>query len=95
MASSFPLNVAADGSVVSWKNLEVEEGVIVKREFPPANPDTKRQMEYLQKILGSNVYDVAIETPLQLAPLLSTRMGVNLWVKREDAQQVTTIHHSK
>ncbi|XP_023543122.1 threonine dehydratase biosynthetic, chloroplastic-like [Cucurbita pepo subsp. pepo] len=72
----------------SWKDLEVEEGVIVERKFPPANPDTKRQMEYLQKILGSNVYDVAIETPLQLAPLLSTRMGVNLWVKREDAQQV-------
>ncbi|KAI9154115.1 hypothetical protein LWI28_021149 [Acer negundo] len=45
-------------------------------------------MSYLTNILGSKVYEVAIETPLQLAPKLSERLGVNLWLKREDLQPV-------
>ncbi|URE29664.1 Threonine dehydratase biosynthetic [Musa troglodytarum] len=45
-------------------------------------------MEYLTNILSSRVYDVAIESPLQLAPKLSARLGVNLWLKREDLQPV-------
>ena len=91
-------NVAVDGSVaavaaegvkdVSWKELQYEEGSTGHRQPLPTNPDTEKQMEYITKILGSNVYDVAIETPLQLAPLLSTQLGVNLWLKREDSQQV-------
>ncbi|KAG1347505.1 hypothetical protein COCNU_06G013340 [Cocos nucifera] len=43
-------------------------------------------MEYLTNILSSRVYDVAIESPLQLAPKLSERLGVDLWLKREDLQ---------
>ncbi|GAB4833516.1 Threonine dehydratase biosynthetic, chloroplastic, variant 2 [Ancistrocladus abbreviatus] len=49
---------------------------------------TVTAMEYLTNILGSKVYDVAIESPLQYAPKLSERLGVNLWLKREDLQPV-------
>lgn len=45
-------------------------------------------MAYLTSILSSKVYDVAIESPLQLASKLSERLGVNLWLKREDLQPV-------
>ncbi|KAJ4791335.1 Threonine dehydratase [Rhynchospora pubera] len=45
-------------------------------------------MEYLTTILSSKVYDVAAETPLELAPKLSSRLGVNFFIKREDLQQV-------
>ncbi|KAB2608540.1 threonine dehydratase biosynthetic [Pyrus ussuriensis x Pyrus communis] len=45
-------------------------------------------MEYLTNILSSKVYDVAIESPLELATKLSERLGVNLWMKREDLQPV-------
>ena len=44
--------------------------------------------DYLQKILTARVYDVAIETPLELAPLLSQRLGNRLYFKREDMQSV-------
>jgi threonine dehydratase len=42
--------------------------------------------QYLQKILNARVYDVAIQSPLELAPLLSTRLGNKIWLKREDTQ---------
>ncbi|KAG8097951.1 hypothetical protein GUJ93_ZPchr0013g33924 [Zizania palustris] len=45
-------------------------------------------MEYLTRVLSSKVYDVAIESPLQLATKLSERLGVNMWIKREDLQPV-------
>ncbi|KAK4272795.1 hypothetical protein QN277_021301 [Acacia crassicarpa] len=45
-------------------------------------------MGYLTNIISSKVYDVAIESPLQLAPKLSERWGVNVWLKREDLQPV-------
>ncbi|KAJ0028283.1 hypothetical protein Pint_35820 [Pistacia integerrima] len=45
-------------------------------------------MNYLTNILASKVYDVAIESPLQFAPKLSERIGVKLWLKREDLQPV-------
>ncbi len=45
-------------------------------------------MDYLQKILTARVYDVAIETPLDLAPKLSERVGNRVWLKREDTQPV-------
>lgn len=46
-------------------------------------------MSYLTNILASKVYDVAIESPLQLAPKLSERLGVKVWLKREDLQPVS------
>lgn len=44
--------------------------------------------QYIKKILTSHVYDVAVETPLEFAPLLSERIGNRLWLKREDEQPV-------
>ena len=43
---------------------------------------------YLRRILNARVYDVAIETPLEVAPLLSQRIGNRLLLKREDLQEV-------
>ena len=44
--------------------------------------------DYLERILKARVYDVAVETPLELAPSLSARLGNRLFLKREDMQPV-------
>ena len=44
--------------------------------------------KYLKKILTARVYDVARETPLDYAPILSRRTGNRVWLKREDEQPV-------
>ncbi|WP_029407825.1 threonine ammonia-lyase, biosynthetic [Thiomicrorhabdus sp. Milos-T2] len=44
--------------------------------------------EILRKVLTAPVYDIAKETPLELAPLLSKRLQNNIWLKREDLQPV-------
>jgi threonine dehydratase len=44
--------------------------------------------DYLERILTARVYEVAAETPLELAPNLTQRLGNNLWLKREDMQSV-------
>ena len=43
---------------------------------------------YIKRILEANVYDVAIETPLSVAPFLSERLGNDILIKREDEQPV-------
>jgi len=43
---------------------------------------------YLKRILNARVYDVAIETPLEVAPNLSLRTGNTIFLKREDMQPV-------
>ena len=43
---------------------------------------------YLRKILTARVYDVAVETPLELAKNLSRRVGNQVLLKREDTQSV-------
>jgi threonine dehydratase len=45
-------------------------------------------IDYLTKILTARVYDVAQETPLELAPNLSRRLHNQLLLKREDIQSV-------
>jgi len=45
-------------------------------------------MDYLERILNARVYDVAIETPLEPAPILSARVGNRILLKREDMQPV-------
>lgn len=45
-------------------------------------------IDYLQKILTARVYDVAVESPLELAPTLSQRMDNRIYLKREDVQSV-------
>jgi len=44
--------------------------------------------DYLEKVLNAQVYDVAIESPLDLAGNLSTRVGNRILLKREDMQPV-------
>jgi threonine dehydratase len=44
--------------------------------------------KYLNRILNARVYDVARETPLDPAPILSHRTGNRIWLKREDEQPV-------
>lgn len=50
-------------------------------------------MSYLTRILTSKVYDVAIETPLELAPKVSERLGVQMLLKREDMQPVCMLSY--
>ncbi|MGH8844045.1 MAG: pyridoxal-phosphate dependent enzyme, partial [Advenella sp.] len=44
--------------------------------------------DYLKRILTSRVYDVAIETSLEPATLLSQRIQNTVLLKREDTQPV-------
>ncbi|MDB5915358.1 MAG: threonine dehydratase, partial [Ramlibacter sp.] len=44
--------------------------------------------DYLKKILTARVYDVAIESPLELARNLSRRLHNKVLLKREDQQPV-------
>jgi threonine dehydratase len=43
---------------------------------------------YLERTLKAKVYDVAIESPLELAPRLSRRLANKVFLKREDLQPV-------
>src|ERR1700745_3683059 len=43
---------------------------------------------YRERILAARVYDVATESPLELAAGLSRRLGNRLLLKREDLQPV-------
>ena len=43
---------------------------------------------YIERILKARVYDVASESPLTLAKLLSRRLGNQVFLKREDLQPV-------
>jgi len=47
-----------------------------------------RRDDYLERILKARVYDVAIQSPLEVAPGLSRRLGNRLLLKREDVQPV-------
>ena len=49
---------------------------------------TKPVDDYLERILTARVYDVAIESPLELASNLSRRLDNQVWLKREDLQPV-------
>ena len=44
--------------------------------------------DYVTKILRARVYDAARETPLELAPKLSSKLRSEVWLKREDLQPV-------
>ncbi|XP_072990683.1 threonine dehydratase 1 biosynthetic, chloroplastic [Typha latifolia] len=79
---------------VSTDSLQYESGYlggVSERTAPPPEVEGNgvlNPMEYLTNVLSSRVYDVAIESPLQIAPKLSERLGVNFWLKREDLQPV-------
>lgn len=44
--------------------------------------------DYLRLILNAKVYELVRETPLVKATNLSARLGNEIWLKREDLQQV-------
>ena len=50
--------------------------------LPDGTPD------YLRLILNSRVYDLVKETPLVRAVNLSAKLGNEIWLKREDLQEV-------
>lgn len=55
----------------------------------PASSDTQLLLnDYLKRILTARVYDVAQETPLELASNLSARFQNRILLKREDLQPV-------
>ena len=43
---------------------------------------------YIKRILNARIYDLAVETPLDCASLMSERTGNNVLLKREDLQPV-------
>jgi threonine dehydratase len=51
-------------------------------------PARRVPVDYLTRILNAKVYDVANETPLDLAPALSARLRNRLYLKREDEQPI-------
>ncbi|KAL2502688.1 Threonine dehydratase biosynthetic [Forsythia ovata] len=75
---------------VSPSSLQCESGYLIPNNLDNdgVSNGTLNAMEYLTNILASKVYDVAYESPLQLATKLSERWGVNVWLKREDLQPV-------
>jgi threonine dehydratase len=59
------------------------------RTSKPARPRRPAQRDdYLRRVLTARVYDVALETPLEKARLLSARLGNDVLLKREDNQPV-------
>ncbi len=40
--------------------------------------------KYVKKILDARIYDLAIESPIDTAPLLSQRLNNEILLKRED-----------
>ena len=56
--------------------------------MPVTAPATLSLTQLLHAILTSRVYDVARETPLDPAPILSRRLGNDVLLKREDLQPV-------
>nr|XP_016455948.1 PREDICTED: threonine dehydratase biosynthetic, chloroplastic-like [Nicotiana tabacum] len=73
--------------VVSPNSLRCEPGYLIPN-YPVGGNGGENGFQYLVDILGTKVYDVANESPLQLAPKLSQKLGVNVWLKREDLQPV-------
>lgn len=53
-----------------------------------SRPFTSMPESYIKRILDARVYDVARETPVDEALLLSSRFDNRIWLKREDLQPV-------
>ena len=71
------------------EDMQLREGElgVVRRGVMRAE-DAERLNWYLRAILTANVYDVAIDSPLDFAPILSEKIGANIYFKREDLQPV-------
>ncbi|KAK4724819.1 hypothetical protein R3W88_027598 [Solanum pinnatisectum] len=73
--------------VASLNSLRCDPGYLIPN-YPVGGNGGDSGFQYLINILGARVYDVAHESPLQLASKLSQKLGVNVWLKREDFQPV-------
>ncbi|MCJ8269296.1 MAG: threonine ammonia-lyase, biosynthetic, partial [Psychrosphaera sp.] len=49
---------------------------------------TSEKLSYFQQILLAPIYDLAVETPLSKLDKLSSRLGNQIWLKREDMQPI-------
>lgn len=96
-SSSSPQEMKINGSFglsmrrVSPESLQYEPGFLGRNPHSASVGSTdfgSSALSYLTAILSSKVYDVAIESPLELAPKLSERTGSNIYLKREDLQPV-------
>ncbi|XP_073066706.1 threonine dehydratase 1 biosynthetic, chloroplastic-like [Primulina eburnea] len=85
-------NLGSHMERVSPSSLQCESGYLIQNKNHSDNGAAGNcglnAMEYLTNILSSKVYEVAYESPLELATKLSDRWGVNVWLKREDLQPV-------
>src|SRR3546814_14229337 len=57
-------------------------------DYYPSSRPASMSTDYLKLILTSKVYDVAVESPLELAPQVSARIHNQVWLKREDTKPV-------
>ena len=57
-------------------------------ERPVCDNREMNAINYLDLIRDASVYDVAIESPLELANILSDRVNNRILMKREDLQPV-------
>ncbi|MBB5359459.1 threonine dehydratase [Rhodanobacter sp. ANJX3] len=64
------------------------ESLIAATPQPVEVVDTPNDSEMVSRAQSSQVYDVARESPLEFAPLLSSKTGSDVWLKREDQQTV-------
>ncbi|KAL2631734.1 hypothetical protein R1flu_016420 [Riccia fluitans] len=100
-ASTTPEKVVINGAQflkVSPSSLQYDPGYVggvSEKTRPERSSDPAEALrfyamldDYLTRIINSKVYDVAIESPLELAPKLSERVGNNILLKREDMQPV-------
>lgn len=69
-----------------WPTPLIPKTVITKKDIKKATSD--KETDYLQLILNARVYDVAIESPLVPAKLLSAKLKNQIFLKREDMQPV-------
>ncbi|XP_002966929.2 threonine dehydratase biosynthetic, chloroplastic [Selaginella moellendorffii] len=74
----------------SAESLQYEAGFLggISEKTRLGGSSERDSMAYLTKILTANVYDVAIESPLEPAVKLSEKLGVQVLLKREDLQPV-------
>ncbi|CAO2839440.1 unnamed protein product [Amaranthus hypochondriacus] len=96
---------SVDGSsvlkTVSAESLQYKSGYVgavpAERRWSQSSSSSRfstvsMALEQLASILTSKVYDVAVVSPLQLAEKLSSDLGNNVWVKREDKQSVRAFY---
>ncbi|EJD02924.1 threonine ammonia-lyase [Fomitiporia mediterranea MF3/22] len=60
----------------------------IKDSRTSENAEPSQPPDYLRLILTARVYDILKETPLVYASNLSTKLGNEIWLKREDLQEV-------